>query len=371
MNGDIMPSKDPESLIPYEYDMARIKATLNNFKDLDGLDEVIIQLIEFKDSGIYDVLFNRQTSDDIYKSLKLGGKLSKEIILGLDLIGKANKTLHDPYLYPFFKKDLINFPDFYFLYKFLELSYFLSSLRKLNEEDLEKLYFCGIDELIIHNLDNFDQTDNFEPITDEFFFKLNNIQWESDESKTFFLKLNNVRTDIFYNSGSFADGEVFSSRDSPTTQGLYAPSRMIPTFSPLNKVSLLFNFTRGGSRSVYPINPFNLFFTPYENPYLNFPATENSFLLFLAGCSAVNDSRNTINERDVIMAYKTYFNLLKVDLVSLVDKLWNEKSRNENNAYMVCDNCGGYYGLEEGESTEDFSQICECGGKLTYSDHIK
>ena len=107
MNGDIMPSKDPESLIPYEYDMARIKATLNNFKDLDGLDEVIIQLIEFKDSGIYDVLFNRQTSDDIYKSLKLGGKLSKEIILGLDLIGKANKTLHDPYLYPFFKKDLM------------------------------------------------------------------------------------------------------------------------------------------------------------------------------------------------------------------------------------------------------------------------
>ena len=85
----------------------------------------------------------------------------------------------------------------------------------------------------------------------------------------------------------------------------------------------------------------------------------------------MNDSRNTINERDVIMAYKTYFNLLKVDLVSLVDKLWNEKSRNENNAYMVCDNCGGYYGLEEGESTEDFSQICECGGKLTYSDHIK
>lgn len=332
MNGDIMPSNDLE-LIPYEYDMARIKAILNDFKDLDGLDEVIIQLIKFKDSEIYDVLFNRKPSDDLYESLKLGEKPSKELIFSVDLLEKAHKILDDSLFYPFFKKNLINFPDFYFLYKFLELSYFLSSMRKLDGEDLENLYFCGIDEIIISNLDNFDQADNFEPVADGFFLKLRNIQWESEESETFFLKLNNVRTDIFYNSGSFADGEVFSSRDSPTNQGPYTSSRMIPTFSPLNKVSLLFNLTRGGSRSVYPINPFNLFFTPYENPYLNFPATENSFLLFLAGCNAVNDSRNKINESDVIMAYQTYYKILKVDIVDLVNKLVNEKSKNENNDY--------------------------------------
>jgi hypothetical protein len=28
----------------------------------------------------------------------------------------------------------------------------------------------------------------------------------------------------------------------------------------------------------------------------------------------------------------------------------------------VCDKCGGYYELEKGESPEDFSDECECGG---------
>ncbi len=36
--------------------------------------------------------------------------------------------------------------------------------------------------------------------------------------------------------------------------------------------------------------------------------------------------------------------------------------------YLVCDICGGYYELQEGESPEDFVGECECGGKLK---HIK
>ena len=33
--------------------------------------------------------------------------------------------------------------------------------------------------------------------------------------------------------------------------------------------------------------------------------------------------------------------------------------------YLECDNCGGYYKLEDGESLEDFDG-CQCGGKLNY-----
>ena len=33
---------------------------------------------------------------------------------------------------------------------------------------------------------------------------------------------------------------------------------------------------------------------------------------------------------------------------------------------IVCDNCGGYYKLQKGESLEDFDK-CECGGTLKYS----
>jgi hypothetical protein len=35
-------------------------------------------------------------------------------------------------------------------------------------------------------------------------------------------------------------------------------------------------------------------------------------------------------------------------------------------SYLVCDSCGSYYELQPGESPEDFSDKCECGGHLSY-----
>jgi hypothetical protein len=34
--------------------------------------------------------------------------------------------------------------------------------------------------------------------------------------------------------------------------------------------------------------------------------------------------------------------------------------------YLICDKCGSYYKLQPGESPEDFTDECECGGKLFY-----
>jgi hypothetical protein len=289
---------DLESLIPYEYYITKIKSFLMESEYKDELNVLIMELIQFKESGIYDSIFNKQTIDNNYQFLKLGGKFSKELIFKVNLISMAHKILDNPIIYPFNKKNLINFPDFFFLYKFLELRYFISLLRKLNQVDLYKLYFSGIDEIIIFNPDKFGIVNIFKEDLEEFFIELKNLEWESQETETFFSKLNNARTDLFYNSGSFSDDEVFSSRDSPTGSGLYTPSRMSPTFPPLNKRDFLAYATKGGSRSVYPINPINLVFSPCKNPYLNFPATENAFLLFLAGCSAVNPlmiSRMSVN----------------------------------------------------------------------------
>ena len=38
--------------------------------------------------------------------------------------------------------------------------------------------------------------------------------------------------------------------------------------------------------------------------------------------------------------------------------------------YLICENCGGYYELQEGEKAEDFSDECECGGKLVYTESL-
>ncbi|MGB7969138.1 MAG: hypothetical protein WCF28_06130 [Methanobacterium sp.] len=35
-------------------------------------------------------------------------------------------------------------------------------------------------------------------------------------------------------------------------------------------------------------------------------------------------------------------------------------------SYLVCDQCGGYYELQPGESPDDFKDTCECGGNLKY-----
>jgi hypothetical protein len=39
--------------------------------------------------------------------------------------------------------------------------------------------------------------------------------------------------------------------------------------------------------------------------------------------------------------------------------------------YLVCEKCGGYYELQDGESPNDFSDKCECGGNLVYSESLK
>ncbi|MCC7551642.1 MAG: hypothetical protein KO316_09200 [Methanobacterium sp.] len=39
--------------------------------------------------------------------------------------------------------------------------------------------------------------------------------------------------------------------------------------------------------------------------------------------------------------------------------------------YLICEKCGGYYELQSGESPDDFSDECECGGKLIYSETLE
>ena len=44
----------------------------------------------------------------------------------------------------------------------------------------------------------------------------------------------------------------------------------------------------------------------------------------------------------------------------------SKEHKNSGKGYLLCEKCGGYYELHEGESPEDFEK-CECGGKLRYS----
>ncbi|NYB53073.1 MAG: zinc ribbon domain-containing protein [Methanobacteriaceae archaeon] len=72
---------------------------------------------------------------------------------------------------------------------------------------------------------------------------------------------------------------------------------------------------------------------------------------------------------------KTGKGLMK-DLGSFLDKSSNKSSKNtikpakKNRNFLVCDKCGGYYELQNGESPEDFSDECECGGHLEHKTEL-
>ncbi len=39
--------------------------------------------------------------------------------------------------------------------------------------------------------------------------------------------------------------------------------------------------------------------------------------------------------------------------------------------YLICDKCGGYYELQPGESPDQFTDSCDCGGKLKYFENLE
>jgi len=83
----------------------------------------------------------------------------------------------------------------------------------------------------------------------------------------------------------------------------------------------------------------------------------------------------------------TYFEIAPSfkGLIMSMDKIWNGKNylHSELEAivnkiqylrpfkgYLVCDKCNRYYKLQFGESPYDFTDECECGGKLEYYENI-
>ena len=109
--------------------------------------------------------------------------------------------------------------------------------------------------------------------------------------------------------------------------------------------------------------------------YLRFTTlrpAQNSFILLLAACNAVNHDRDKISKKDVVKAYKTYFKLFKTDISKYKANPYGDlkpDSKKSNNGYLVCEKCGGYYKLQEGESPDDFEN-CQCGGRLRYYENI-
>jgi len=327
-----------------KYLKMQITASLAEFNYLKHLDDVIYHVIAINELGFYESLLEKIGINRTgwRKTIKFGYTITKEEMKNIPFIKLAYENLSDsivnfPWFHDLRNKDLISFLNFYLLYKLLEAIYFINIGRKLKKNDINNIYSCGLGEQIVFASEEFNDVSMVIEPLEEFFTKLKEVKWENKKVNKFFKKLSKIRADLLYEKRR---SKFYSN----------------PTFPPLHRVTWIIYatiFPRGNT----------------DSPYFDFQATEDAFLLFLAGCSAVNDNRIKINENDVIKAYKIYHKLLTTDIPKLVDKLWEEKSaaaEEKNLGYLVCEKCGGYYELQPGESPEDFSDECECGSKLEY-----
>jgi hypothetical protein len=229
--------------------------------NVEGLDEVVTGLKSLRIDGF---------QEKFYEAYLLGRELFVEGA-ELDIEEKRDNDLMVlAYLnlsskrFLGLKRDLITFIDFSEVFEFVFPLYYLKIGRKLTHADVKRIYDARVDERVVFLLDKFDEVLNVHEPTSEFFKKLKKLKWEDKETKEFHKKLEKLL--------------IYAGR------GVH-----------LSNVKLV-----------------------------DFQVREQIFILSLMGCSAVNNNQDKVNMEDVVIAYKTYFKLLKTNLPALVDKLENE-----------------------------------------------
>jgi len=271
--------------------------------NVENLDDIIREIRTLKDSGFYERLIY---AFKVWKKIfEPSARLNNEELLNSHFTRLAFENLSHAPLYHPPRTDLITFKVFGAFHRFLEMLYYLEVERNLEYEDMLSIYFSGIDERVTLTLDKFDEVSETPKINSKFFLNLKKVKWKDKNTKKLFDKLHEAM--------DFAGRFIFNS---------------LP---------------------------------------LQFPVAEGYLMIFLTGCSAVNDGRLEINENDIVRGYRSYFKLMKADVTKYKVKKellnWEGKSK----GHLICKKCGGYYKLKAGESPEDF-EYCQCGGKLKYYD---
>ena len=294
-------------------DLKRLINQLEGY-DLEGIDEFLDEIRNLKELDTYKLLIEAVITS------KLNGTkpLTINEISHVKILNLAKSNLRSGNLLKtIFTGSLITLNDVVSIYSFIESVYYINICRKLNQNDLFNIHFSRLDERIIFALDDFDEIDlkNLPEPSPEYFQELKKVKWNNKKSKNFYKKLMELMSEL-------------------TNFALNYPD--------LNK------------------------WIKYVSKYRS---TEDLFILTLAGCSAVNNNRLTIKEEDVIIAYKTFFKLIKTDVTKYkADPLIVQDMHEENPDYsdvLVCKNCGEYYKLEPGESPANF-ESCHCGGELKH-----
>lgn len=161
---------------------------LNEFKDVDGLEEII--------EGIKD-LSNSEVHGMLYKASKNKSSWNFELDDEVDEVLQvkyASKILKNPIIYRPPKTDVIIGRNFYSSFLLINWVYWIYD-PETNDTGYYKQ--SKILERIMVLLDDFDRIGSFKEPNEEFYKKLKNTKWDK-EGKTLFWKLKDIHYYVDY-----------------------------------------------------------------------------------------------------------------------------------------------------------------------------
>ncbi|MDP3568972.1 hypothetical protein [Sediminibacterium sp.] len=293
-----------------EWNKRKLQEHYDKLQSLDYLlmSEVLSEVMDFWESGLYhDLVVTYGSRDEILSSRVFKvEELSNNELMVLAKENLLPKSVRTMAL------KITDVNVFKTMHAFLETIYINYHGPEMTWEDNIHIYFGGCAERLLMGLDKFDEYSRTPRPTKDFFKKLAITQITRKETNevenNMFLLLLDIESEIF--GMGFGDS------------------------------------------------------------YNDFSPTMSGFIQLLAGCSAAHNNREFTAPEDIIMAYKTFFKLVKTDITVYRAPQSIVESMPEFTGYLVCDKCGVSHGLGPEDSADDFEDVCDCGGLLVYKESI-
>ncbi len=385
-------------------------------ENVDGLEDLISEINEFKGNGFYYQLsqqdFAKRVDLDMEKN-NLLTQLDQVKLMPTPLTGEFVSTM-----------------EIEAMYNFLEKIYELRKGERLNKNNRHELYFKRLDESIMFALDKFDEVRKVPLINKDYLIKLREVKWDG-ENKEFFNELFEFKYNTldYENSllipfkleekqfleflaacSAVSDNRGYiENKDFITAYKTYFKliktdiTKLEPVKIDENKIikSPIYipdprssRYVVGGLFAILFITKYDLFFSQYPFSIIFLPLVIIIIVSYLSsdeyfsGISAGLFMGSIGSLPSIWYGFEEFTRLIVIYLVLgiiggyigvLIRRInegkFNsspkeiEKRERTGRGYLVCKECGGYYKLQPWESPDDFDK-CQCGGDLRYQADI-
>jgi zinc-ribbon domain len=163
---------------------------LNEFKDVEGLNEVINGILSLKDSEIYEKTYEDSKMKPEEDSAYID---TVDDLLALRQVKLVSEVLNEPPLYISFLTGVIIATHAQAIFELIRMVDYAYIQKKLDHKDTVREH--ALLERLMSLLDDFDKPGDFEKPDKEFYQKLKKIKWEKT-GKKLYKKLSNLKFEV-------------------------------------------------------------------------------------------------------------------------------------------------------------------------------